>query len=89
MTNEKKRALADTSNKLLGAVRKVRDLEERKRQHRISTPVFHELAEEVNRASQEVFRLARDEDRLGDESPRGSETIEDVDRRRETGQARP
>jgi hypothetical protein len=89
MTNEKKRALADTSNKLLGAVRKVRDLEERKRQHPISTPVFHELADEVNRASQEVFRLARDEDRLGDESPRGSETIEDVDRRRETGQARP
>ena len=81
MTDDTKRALADTSNKLLGAVRKVRDTEQRKRQHPISTPVFHELAEEVNRASQEVFRLARVEDRLGDEAPRGSQTIDDVDRR--------
>lgn len=88
MTDAKKRALTDTSNKLLGAVRKVRDTEQLKRQHPISTPVFHELAEEVNKASAEVFRLARDEDRLGDESPRGSETIDDVDRGSETGHAR-
>lgn len=91
MSHEKKRALADTSNKLLAALRHLRDTEQRKRQEPISSPAFDELADEVEKTSREIFRLARNQDRLGDESegsladesPRGSETIEDVDRQSE------
>ena len=89
MTDQKKRALTDTSNKLLEAIQHVRDTEKRKRQVPISTPAFHELAEEVNRASNEVFRLARRQDRLGDESPRGSASIDDLDREATTEARRP
>lgn len=85
MSDEKKRALADTSNKLLAALRHLRDTEQRKRQLPISSPAFDELANEVERTSREIFRLARDQDHLGDESEdplaestRGSETIDDV-----------
>ena len=86
MSDQKKRALADTSNKLLAALRHLRDTEQRKRQLPISSPAFDELAEEVERTSREIFRLARDQDHLGDESEDrvadeatgGSETIDDV-----------
>ena len=89
MSDEKKRALADTSNRLLEALRHLRDTEQRKRQLPISSPGFDELAAEVERTSREIFRLARHQDRLGDESEvrhpdessRGSETIDDVDER--------
>lgn len=83
MTDEKKRALAGTSNKLLAALRHLRDTEWPKRQLPISSPAFDELAAEVERTSRENFRLARHQDRLGDDadaSPRGSETIDDVDK---------
>lgn len=87
MSDEKKRALAGTSNKLLAALKHLRDTEQRKRQLPIASPAFDELAAEVERTSREIFRLARHQDRLGDEaeeSPRGAETIEDVDRQRDT-----
>ena len=82
---DKKRALADHSNRLLEALRRMRDTEKRKRQEPISTPKFHKLADEVNRASNEVFRLAREEERLGDESPRGTDSIDDIERRESGG----
>ena len=88
MSDEKKRGLADTSNKLLAALRHLRDTEQRKRQLPIASPAFDALADEVERTSREIFRLARDEDRLGDESEdrtgeesaRGSDTIDDVNK---------
>ena len=88
MSDEKKRGLADTSNKLLTALRHLRDTEQRKRQLPISSPAFDSLAEEVERTSREIFRLARDQDRLGDESEerltdesaRGAESIDDVNK---------
>lgn len=79
MSNEK-RALANRSNRLLDALRRLRDTERAKRQEPISSPKFHELANEVDRTSRDVFRLARDERDLGDETARGHETIDDVDR---------
>ena len=82
---DKKRALADHSKRLLEALRRMRDTEKRKRQEPISTPKFHKLADEVNRASNEVFRLAREEERLGDESPRGTDSIDDIERRESGG----
>lgn len=85
--SEEKRALAGRSNKLLDALRHLKETEERKRHVPISTPTFHELANDVNATSREIFRIARDQDRIGDEIPTGSDTIEDVDRRSETGSA--
>jgi hypothetical protein len=82
--SEEKRELAGQSNKLLDALRRLKDVEERKREVPISTPSFHELANDVNATSREIFRIARNQDRLGDEVPTGSETIEDIDRSGET-----
>jgi hypothetical protein len=62
----------------------MREVEKRKRAEPISSPTFHALADEVDKASRDVFRLARDEERLGDEIPRGSDTIDDVDHRDRT-----
>ncbi len=59
----------------------MRDVEKRKREEPISSPKFHALADEVDKSSREVFRLARDQERLGDQIPTGSDTIDDVDRR--------
>jgi hypothetical protein len=84
--SEEKRELAGQSNKLLDALRHLKAVEERKREVPISTPSFHELANDVNATSREIFRIARTQDRLGDEAPTGSETIEDIDRSGETDQ---
>jgi hypothetical protein len=85
--SEDKRALAGRSNELLDALRRLKATEERKREVPISTPTFHALANEVNATSREIFRIARDQDSLGDELPTGSDTIEDVDRRSDTDAA--
>jgi hypothetical protein len=76
-----KRTLANRSNRLLEELRHMRDVEKRKREEPISSPKFHALADEVDKSSREVFRLARDQERLGDQIPTGSDTIDDVDRR--------
>lgn len=84
-----KRALADRSNKLLDALRHLRETEKRKRELPISSPAFHELADEVDRTSRRIFSLGRQQEDLGNESPRGRESINDVDEttRREGGRA--
>jgi hypothetical protein len=77
--DQKKRKLAGRSNRLLDTLRHMRDTENRKRHEPITTPKFHELADEVDRASREVFRLPRDQEQIGEEIPTGSDTIHDVD----------
>lgn len=77
--SDAKRQLTDRSNRLLEALRGMRETEKRKRAEPISSPKFHALADEVDKASRDVFRLARDQERLGDQIPRGSDTIDDVD----------
>lgn len=79
MTDDTKRPLANRSNKLLEALRHLRDTEKRKREQPISSPGFHELADEVDRTSRRIFSLGREQERLGNESPRGLESINDVD----------
>jgi hypothetical protein len=74
-----KRELADQSARILQAIDDLRDMEADKRTRPISTPEFHRLAEDVTDKSREIFRIAVAEERKGDESPRGDETIEDVD----------
>lgn len=78
--SDEKRALTNRSNRLLEALRRLRDMETRKRHEPISSPGFHALAKDVDKTSREIFRLAREQDDLGDQVPRGRETIDDVDR---------
>lgn len=86
--SEQKRELADQSNRLLDALRHLKETEERKREMPISTPTFHELANDVNATSREIFRIAREQDELGDAIPTGSDSIDDVDREDGNGSPR-
>lgn len=86
--SELKRELASESNKLLDALRHLKETEERKREVPISTPTFHELANDVNATSREIFRIARDQDELGDAIPTGSDSVDDVDRDGSDGSTR-
>jgi hypothetical protein len=83
--SEEKRELAGRSNKLLDALRHLKATEERKREVPISTPRYHELEDDANATSREIFRTARDEARLSDEIPTGSDSIDDVERQTGTG----
>jgi hypothetical protein len=79
-----KRELADESARILGAIEELREMETEKRSRPISTPGFHRLAEDITAKSREVFHIASVEERKGDESPRGDETIDDVAQDRRT-----
>lgn len=78
---DQKRELTKRSNKLLDALRHLRETEKQKRNEPISSPKFHALADEVDKTSRQIFSIARQQDRLGEESPRGEESINDIDRR--------
>jgi hypothetical protein len=77
--DKRKQELADKSNRMLDKMRHLRDTEQRKRQTSISTPAFHELADDVNATSREIFKIAREQETLGDAIPTGEETIDDAD----------
>lgn len=83
MTDQNKTKLAETSDELLEAVRRLKDTEQRKRQEPISSDSFHELANEVDAISHEVFSLARDQRTLGDETRHTDENLDEVDARRD------
>lgn len=76
--SQAKRALAGKSDEMLEALRELKATEARKRREPISTPMFHMLADDVFAQSRRIFRIAIDEDELGDESERGVETIDDI-----------
>jgi hypothetical protein len=67
------------SDALLEAVRELHDLEREKRTEGFSTPEFHAKAREITERSREVFRIAAEEERAGNEieSPL-DKTTEDV-----------
>jgi hypothetical protein len=67
------------SDALLEAVRTLHDLEREKRRQQMSSPEFHDMAREITARSREVFRVAADEERAGDEldSPLDA-TTEDI-----------
>ncbi|MBA2718750.1 MAG: hypothetical protein H0U52_05795 [Chloroflexi bacterium] len=50
--------LSGESQRLLTAIDEIHDLESSKRDEDVSTPPFHELAEQVLAKSREVFRIA-------------------------------
>jgi hypothetical protein len=53
--------LSDSSKNLLEAIDDLHALEQSKRDEVISTPAFHELADEIQRKSRGVFAMASDE----------------------------
>ena len=66
MAESKQRELRDVSDRLLDALKDIRDLEEQKRTEEISTPAFHRLTDDVAHASRRVFELAHEEDAVSD-----------------------
>jgi hypothetical protein len=82
VADQKKSELAARSDELLDALQKLKDTEERKRHEPISSEAFHELANEVDALSHEVFSIARDQRDIGEDTEPGDETIEDVDANR-------
>ena len=76
--SQAKRALAGKSDEMLEALRELKATEARKRREPISTPMYHMLADDVYAQSRRIFRIAIEEDQLGDESERGAETIDDI-----------
>jgi hypothetical protein len=82
MSDDKKTELAGRSDELLNALQRLKDTEQRKRHEPISSETFHELANEVDALSHEVFSIARDQRDIGDDTEPSDETIEDVDANR-------
>jgi hypothetical protein len=79
-TDEKPaREVRKDSDALLDALREIHDLEREKRAQQLSTPEFHAMARQITERSREVFRIAAEEEKAGDEveSPR-DETTEDI-----------
>ena len=77
-----RRGLTDKSNQILKAVEELHTMEERKRTEQISSPPFHELAEDIREKSREIFRIATVQEELGDQADRNGESIEDLDEAR-------
>lgn len=67
------------SDALLDAIRGLNDLEREKRSQEVSSPEFHEMARKITERSREVFRMAAEEEKAGDEveSPQ-DRTIEEI-----------
>jgi len=78
MADPKKSELAGKSDELLNALKRLKETEQRKRREPISSDRFHELANEVDAISHEVFAIARTQDRLGERIPSSDESIDDV-----------
>jgi hypothetical protein len=74
------RVVRRDSDALLDAVRELHDLEVERRGEQMSTPEFHDKAREITERSREVFRIAAEEERAGNEvdSPQ-DKTTNDVD----------
>ena len=71
--------LARSSNEMLEMVSELKDLERRKREQPISSPAFHELAEQVTDKTRDIMRSVIKQEDLGNQTERGSVSIDDVD----------
>lgn len=86
--------LSDNSKELLDAIDDLHTLEEGKRAELVSTPAFHELADEVRRLSRSVFAMASDEVEQADQLETTDVSLDDVgglhvDSREETASSGP
>jgi hypothetical protein len=68
------------SDELLAAVDEIKRLEREKRTEEMSSPRFHEMADEIERRARAVFRYAADELEAGEDlSRRQGQSIESAD----------
>jgi hypothetical protein len=70
--------LSARSKKFLDSIDELHDLEERKRNERISTPEFHKLADTIVDRSREVFRLTTLQENLGEAIDTSDVSLNDV-----------
>lgn len=70
--------LVSSSDKVLKSVAESKDLERRKRREKVLTPGYHELADEVEARSREIFRAAAEETAAANEVESGSPSIDEV-----------
>lgn len=70
--------LPEASSRLLAELERVHELERTKRTKPVSSPEFHELADEILDRSRQVFRYADHEEEIGDRTNPGDDTIDDV-----------
>ena len=79
MAEQELRRVRHDSDDLLEKMNRLKDLEQRKRHLEVSTPEFHDAADEVADVSTEIFRIARDEQATGNQiDRRQGMTTEDV-----------
>ena len=71
--------LARSSNEMLDMVNELKALERRKREEPISSPAFHELAEQVTNKTRDIMRSVIRQEDLGNQTERSSASIEDID----------
>ena len=71
--------LARSSNEMLDMVNELKALERRKREEPISSPAFHELAEQVTNKTRDIMRSVIRQEDLGNRTERTSTSIEDLD----------
>jgi hypothetical protein len=76
--SEHLRELRDNSDELMRALEDMKRTEARKRGHPVSTPKFHALADDVEKKSERLFRLAKGEISLADEIDTTDQTIRDT-----------
>ena len=74
----KREELNDDSLDLLQALDRLKATEAQKRQEPVSTPRFHELADDIVQQSRAIFSKAYRQEQLGDEIPTGDITLDDV-----------
>lgn len=72
--------LIDRSDEILRALEELRRMEAARRQRPISTPEFHQLAEAITAKSRDIFRIARDQEAIGDELPMGNVSLDEPNR---------
>jgi hypothetical protein len=77
--SDPKRTLTRRSDQLMVELAHLKDTEAQKRQEAISSPRFHELADEVTASSRRIFEIAAEQDKLGDMSETGEESIDDIE----------
>jgi hypothetical protein len=75
---DERRRLVKSSDELLHDVDVLKDMERQKRREPISSPGFHDLADEIVEKSREVMHSSLEQEELGDEADRGDDTIDDV-----------
>ena len=73
MGRDRLQKVRDISDELLRALRELKAKEARKREVDISSPEFHERAEDVERQAEYVFRLATRETDRGNDVPQETE----------------